>query len=332
MRKGNCPTLEERDYVNCDGSVLPVMVFPSLEAAGADGSAGGVAQHLITTRMGGVSSGIFASMNLSFGRGDDDANVKENIARVAAAFGTDPSHMVFSHQVHETNVRRVTAEDAGMGLLPQGDELKRESAEGVGAAAPAMLLPQGAASERGSRDLSGPGRLRPMEWASVDGMVTNEPGLVLGTFYADCVPLLFVDPVRRAVGVSHSGWRGTVGRIGAETLEVMHREFGTDPADVLVGIGPSICQDHYEVSEDVAERFREEFPEHVSNILRYDGKPGHQQLDLWEACRVTLLEAGVPADNISVTDICTCCNPQLLFSHRASHGRRGNIGAFIMLR
>ena len=305
--------------MNRDGSLLPVLIFPDLEQAGAGGAQGasGMAQHMITMRRGGVSSGIYATLNLSFGRGDDDANVHENIRRVAAAFGTDEAHMVFSHQVHETNVLRVTAADAGMGVT------------------------------------------RPMEWPSADGLVTNEPGLVLGAFFADCVPLLFLDPVHRAVGVSHSGWRGTAGRIGRVTLEVMSREFGTDPADVLVGIGPSICQDHYEVSEDVAARFREEFPDGAEGaecadpgagaagiyageaggevrrthpMLRYAGRPGHMQLDLWEACRVTLLEAGVPEENIHVTDICTCCNPDLLFSHRASHGRRGNIGAFIMLR
>ena len=320
VRKGAAPVIMERRYVNKDGSVLPVLVFPALEE-------GNIAQHMITTRRGGVSSGIYATLNLSFGRGDDDANVHENIRRVAAAFGTDEAHMVFSHQVHETNVLRVTAADAGMGVT------------------------------------------RPMAWPSADGLVTNEPGLVLGTFFADCVPLLFLDPVHRAVGVSHSGWRGTVGRIGRVTLEVMCREFGTDPADVLVGIGPSICQDHYEVSEDVAARFREEFPDGAESadgadsgadgagsnageaggkvypgageaggevrrthpMLRYAGRPGHMQLDLWEACRVTLLEAGVSEENIHVTDICTCCNPDLLFSHRASRGRRGNIGAFIML-
>ena len=285
VRKGDAPVMMERRFVNRDGSVLPVLVFPALESAGC-----GIAQHLITTRRGGVSSGIFKSMNLTFGRGDEDANVHENISRIAAAFGTDEAHMVFSHQIHETNVIRVTAADAGMGTV------------------------------------------RPMEWASADGLVTNEPGLVLGAFFADCVPLLFIDPVHRAVGVSHSGWRGTVGRIGRTTLEAMAREFGTIPAQTLVGIGPSICQDHYEVSEDVADRFREEFPGADAALLRDDGNPGHLQLDLWEACRITLLDAGVPAENISVTDICTCCNPDLLFSHRATRGRRGNIGAFIMLR
>ena len=114
--------------------------------------------------------------------------------------------------------------------------------------------------------------------------------------------------------------------------EMTQEEFGTDPADLLVGIGPSICRDHYEVSEDVAEEFRLAFPGKEGQLLEYRGNPGHYQLDLWEACRITLMEAGVKEQNISVTDICTACNPELLFSHRASGGKRGNIGAFVMLK
>lgn len=282
-RKGTKETLLERDFTNRDGSVLPSLYFPALEREG-------IAMNLISTRFGGVSEGQFESLNLTRGRGDRGENVRENFTRVAEAFGTDLSHCVCSHQVHETNVRRVGKEDAGMGIL------------------------------------------RPSEWKSADGIVTNEPGLILATFYADCVPLLFVDPVHRAVGASHSGWRGTVGKIGAKTVQVMQREFRSDPADLLVGIGPSICADHYEVSEDVAEKFREAFPGEEKRLLEYRGNPGHVQLNLWEACRITLREAGVQEKNIFVTDICTACNPKVLFSHRASHGKRGNLGAFIMLR
>ena len=256
-RKGTKEILLERDFTNKDGSLLPSLYFPMLERDG-------IAMNLISTRLGGVSEGQFRSLNLTTGRGDSKENVLENFSRIAAAFGTDPAHCICSHQVHETKVRRVGKEDAGMGLL------------------------------------------RPMVWESADGVVTNEPGLVLSTFYADCVPLLFVDPVRHAVGASHSGWRGTVGKIGAETVRTMQ--------------------------EDVAEEFRLAFPGKEERLLEYRGNPGHYQLDLWEACRITLMEAGVKEQNISVTDICTACNPELLFSHRASGGKRGNIGAFVMLK
>lgn len=90
-------------------------------------------------------------------------------------------------------------------------------------------------------------------------MITNVPGLTLATFYADCVPLYFVDPVKRAIGLSHSGWRGTVGKIGKKTVERMEETYGSNPADIRAVIGPSICQDCYEVSVDVIDEFRQAF-------------------------------------------------------------------------
>ena len=96
-------------------------------------------------------------------------------------------------------------------------------------------------------------------FAETDGMVTDVPGICLVTFYADCVPLYFVDPVKKVIGLSHSGWRGTVGKMGKVTVEKMTEEYGCNPEDILAAIGPSICQDCYEVSEDVIERFKENF-------------------------------------------------------------------------
>ena len=177
----------------------------------------------------------------------------------------------------------------------------------------------------------GKGFARPKDYRDVDGMITNVPGLTLATFYADCVPLYFVDPVKRAIGLSHSGWRGTVGKIGKKTVERMEETYGSNPADIRAVIGPSICQDCYEVSEDVADAFKEAFPGHADEIL-LDKKNGKYQLDLWRANEIVLTEAGVLKEKIAVTNICTCCNPDLLFSHRASHGKRGNLGAFIYLR
>ena len=177
----------------------------------------------------------------------------------------------------------------------------------------------------------GNGVTRPRPYTDVDGLITDEPGVVLSTFFADCVPLYFVDPVHKAIGLSHSGWRGTVNRMGKVTLEAMQAAYGTNPADVIAAIGPSICQDCYEVSGDVALQFAEAFPGKEDRIF-YQKANGKYQLDLWESNRIVLTEAGVLPDHLSVTDICTCCNPTLLFSHRASHGRRGNLGAFLYLR
>lgn len=244
--------------------------------------------HCFTTREGGVSSGIFSSLNLSFIRGDREEDVRENFERVAASLGAATQNFVFTDQTHTTNVRRVTGEDAGAGIR----------------------------KERG--------------YADVDGLITDEPGLVLSTFYADCVPLYFVDRGHHAIGLSHSGWRGTVGRMGERTIRAMQEAYGTNPSDIICAIGPSICQDCYEVSRDVAEEFIEQFPGHQQEILRDKGD-GKYLLDLWRANEIVLTEAGVLENQIATTNLCTCCNHRLLFSHRASHGRRGNLGAFLMI-
>ena len=165
-----------------------------------------------------------------------------------------------------------------------------------------------------------------------DGLVTNSPGICLVTFYADCVPLYFVDPVRRAIGLSHSGWRGTVGKMAAATVEKMKKCFGTRPEDIIAAVGPSICQDCYEVSEDVTSRFKEAFREEDWKDLFYKKENGKFQLDLWKANEINLREAGVLPEHIAVTNVCTCCNPKILFSHRVQGWNRGNLCAFLALK
>lgn len=178
----------------------------------------------------------------------------------------------------------------------------------------------------------GKGILTAKDYTDVDGLITNVPGIVLATFYADCVPLFFIDTKNKAIGLSHSGWRGTVGRMGQRTIEAMTKEYGTKAEDVVAAIGPSICQTCYEVSEDVADAFYKEFarPGQGDAILYAKGNEKYQ-LDLWNANQIVLEEAGVKPEHIQVTDLCTCCNPDYLFSHRASHGKRGNLGAFLGL-
>ena len=180
------------------------------------------------------------------------------------------------------------------------------------------------------------GVTREKDPSPVDGLVTNVPGLCLMIFFADCVPLFFVDPVNRAIGLAHSGWRGTVKRIGRETIRTMEREFGTRAEDLICAIGPSICVTCYEVSKDVADKFEEEFPgrEGIVTTGRILPETGEQkyQLNLWLANKVIMEEAGVKPENIDVTDICTCCNPHLLFSHRRHGDKRGNNGGFLMIR
>lgn len=257
--------------------------FPALEATGQ-------VQHAFSTRMGGVSEGPYATMNLSFTRGDNPEHVRENYRRMAKALEVDETRMVLTWQTHTTNVRVVSEADFGKGVI----------------------------CDRDYRD--------------VDGLVTNIPGVTLVTFFADCVPLYFFDPVHHAIGLSHSGWRGTVNRMGAETLQRMREAFGTNPKDVIACIGPSICQDCYEVGGEVIEQFASAFAEAHHRNLFYQKENGKYQLNLWEANRIVLNEAGIPETQISVTDICTHCNPTLLFSHRREAEKRGNLCAFLSLK
>ena len=178
----------------------------------------------------------------------------------------------------------------------------------------------------------GKGMTRERDYTDVDGMITNVPGLCLVTSYADCVPLYFVDPVRKAIGLSHSGWRGTVNRMGRVTIEKMQSVYGTDPGDVVAAIGPSICQDCYEVSEDVIESFRKSFREDQWDQLFYRKENGKYQLNLWKANEIIFREAGVKPEHIAVTNVCTHCNPDILFSHRTTGEKRGNLSALLALK
>lgn len=256
------------------------LTFPALEALPG-------ILHGFSTRLGGVSEGIYSSMNLSFTRGDREEAVQENFRRISGALGFSPEDIVASSQTHTANVRVMTEADKGNGVT------------------------------------------RPGIYKDVDGMITNVPGVILATFYADCVPLYFVDPVRMAVGLSHSGWRGTVGKIGAETVKRMGEVYGSKPEDIYGAIGPSICQECYEVSWDVILEFQKVFEEKDWENLYYRKENGKYQLNLWEANRRIMEDAGILPEHISLPGICTCCNPEFLFSHRASKGKRGNLGAFL---
>ena len=267
--------LKEKNHV-------PYIQFKNLSATG-------IVKHGFSTRKGGVSTGIFSSMNLNFKRGDDPDAVLENYRRMAAALNMRVEDMVLSDQTHTTNVRVITEEYRGKGIL------------------------------------------RPQDYSDVDGMITNVPGIVLVTSYADCVPLYFVDPVRKAIGLSHSGWKGTVGHIGQKTVWKMHEVYGSEPKDIVAAIGPSICQSCYEVSDDVAEAFRANFTADEAADILLDKGNGKYQLDLWKANWYVLTDAGILPEHLSVTDLCTACHPDLLWSHRKTNGQRGGLSAFLSL-
>jgi hypothetical protein len=178
----------------------------------------------------------------------------------------------------------------------------------------------------------GKGITRERDYTDIDGLITNVPGICLVTTYADCVPLYFLDPAKKVIALSHSGWRGTVGKIGKKTVELMHVKFGSDPADILAAVGPSVCQDCYEVSADVIDRFKEVFDRSAWDELFYEKPDGKYQLDLWKANEKIFLEAGIRKDHIAVTNVCTHCNSEILYSHRAMGDKRGNLCAFLALK
>lgn len=178
----------------------------------------------------------------------------------------------------------------------------------------------------------GKGITRERDYTDIDGLITNVPGICLVTTYADCVPLYFLDPAKKVIALSHSGWRGTVGKIGKKTVELMHVKFGSDPADILAAVGPSVCQDCYEVSADVINRFKEVFDRSAWDELFYEKPDGKYQLDLWKANEKIFLEAGIRKDHIAVTNVCTHCNSEILYSHRAMGDKRGNLCAFLALK
>lgn len=280
--------LSEHRYQLADKTELPLLEFAKLNTI----------PHIVhgfSTRKGGVSRGIFESLNLSFMRNDDPVCVRKNFDRVAEALNITVEDMVTSDQMHTNHVRRVYKKDGGCGITHK------------------------------------------RSFSDVDGMITNEKNVCLCAFFADCVPLYFVDPVHQAIGLAHSGWRGTIQRIGKEILKQMNEEFGTEPQEVICAIGPSICQSCYEVSEELAIQFAVEFcqTEDLQTVpasLLYPGKKeGKYQLNLWNANERVLREAGIQKENLAVTNLCTCCNSSLLFSHRATAGKRGNLAAFLML-
>ncbi len=271
--------MEQFRYIEPEGTGVTLVTFPALEAFPE-------IAHAFSTRAGGVSGDIFATMNLSFGRGDADDNVRENFRRAMRAIGIPEGCVVFTKQTHKTEVLAVTAAERGIGLE------------------------------------------RPIPYDDIDGLVTDVPDVALTVMASDCVPVYLYDPVRRAIGLCHAGWRGTVGGIARITAEKMASEYGSRPEDIRAVVGPSIGPECFEVGEEVAEEFAKVFGESV--IRRIPGARPH--VDLWEANRQAMLAGGLAEEHITVSGVCTMCHPDIFFSHRATGGRRGGNAAFLMLR
>lgn len=253
-------------------------------------------RHGFSRRGGGVSTiyGERPSFNLGWTTEDDPACVRENRRLLVEGMGggTAGMRLVTVRQVHGNVVHVIRGGDARAGRL--------ETTEGYAV-------------------LEG------------DGLVTGEPGVLLAAGTADCVPVLVVDPERRSVGAFHAGWRGTAARIVERGIETMTREFGSRSEDLLAAVGPSIGACCYTVGEEVRERFTAEFG-YGEELFRTVSAEGGSQLrvDLWEANRRQLLEAGLDAAKITVVGECTGCSfdekgERRYFSHRVEAGRTGRM-------
>ena len=245
--------------------------------------------HGFSTRLGGVSRGHFASLNLRGGgpAPDDRELVRENYRRFCAALGVDPETLVLSKQVHEDTVRHVTAADAGKGFSALVDY-------------------------------------------TADALITNEPGLNLMVFSADCIILLLHDPVTGCIGAVHAGWRGTALDLPAKTVGEMGRLFGAHPEDIRVGIGAGIGPCCFETHDDVPDALRKAFGPGVEPYIAPRGEKWTVDLKAINAWR--LRESGVQANYIDICSLCTSCRTDLYWSHRRTGDKRGVQGALIALR
>lgn len=172
----------------------------------------------------------------------------------------------------------------------------------------------------------GNGITRKNAFDSVDALITDESGIPLVTLFADCVPLYFLDKRLGVIALAHSGWKGTVKRIGQKTIQKMKSDYGCRAEDILTAIGPSIQEEHFEVGDDVAEIFIKEFGEDTA--VKYGEK---YHVNMQKAIKKQFLAEGIDESSIDDCGICTYENSDLLFSHRKTNGRRGNMGAFLQL-
>lgn len=170
----------------------------------------------------------------------------------------------------------------------------------------------------------GNGIAKENKFISVDALITDKSRYPIVTLFADCVPLFFLDPKNKVIALAHSGWKGTVLRIGQKTIQKMKNDYGSDPKDILTAIGPSIQVDHFEVGDEVADIFIKEFG---SDTVEKYGEKYH--VNMQKAIIKQFEEEGI--QNIDDCGICTYCNSDNLFSHRKTNGQRGNLGAFLEL-
>lgn len=164
-----------------------------------------------------------------------------------------------------------------------------------------------------------------------DGIVTNIPGILLTSYYADCVPLYFFDPTNNVIGLAHAGWRGTMLHIGSKMIDTMKQNFNSKVENIMVAIGPAIDKCCYEVDENVIKPLTSSLSLIPKEAI-FDKRNGHFDLDLKKINQQILIEAGILPENIEMSSLCTGCNTNIFFSHRKEKGQTGRMASWIGIR
>lgn len=238
--------------------------------------------NAFSRRTGGVSHGKIEGFNFGFRVGDDSDAVLRNYKILADDIGADVERIVCARQQHTDNIRIVTEQDCGKGVIEVDSDIQ-----------------------------------------DTDGLITNIPQIPLVVFTADCVPLLFCDPVRKVVAATHAGWRGTAQKIGKKTISLMKSEFGCAPENIIAAIGPSIGPCCFEVDSDTALNFDKKYCK---------PKPNNKfHVDLWAVNRDDMLSEGLIPDNIYVSEECTICSSDKYYSYRTHKEHTGRQIAVIAL-
>lgn len=244
---------------------------------------------VVSSRLGGVSTGHCHSLNLSLSAGDEEVAVLKNRTLLCEAIGLELCSVTIGQLVHGTTIAIVTPSSRGKGATDRFSSIP-----------------------------------------ATDGLLTNIPDLLLLTLVADCAVLSFFDPKRRVVALAHCGWRGAAGNIGRKMIEQMNETFDCHPADILVGVSPSIGPCCYEVREDVMSVFEQAFPDQAPHFF-VPQPNGSMHLDMWTIIKWQLLESGILDAHIEMSGLCTACRTDLFYSFRAEKGKTGRFGALTVL-
>ena len=244
--------------------------------------------HFTSTRLGGVSSGSYESLNLGKFSGDETDNIQQNFNRFLSEINLPKEQFHLPYQTHGDSVFKIDAD-----FILQNESVHREKLHGV------------------------------------DALITNLPNQCIGVSTADCVPVLIFDPVKKAVGAAHAGWRGTCSRIASKTVIAMQQEFHSNPSDLVAVIGASISPDAYNVGDELIANFENEKFD-IDKIFFKKAEKHH--LDLWKANKIILEEAGLKPENIEIAGLCTFTEHQRFFSARRLGIKSGRMVSGIMLQ